>query len=378
MESNDNKIVIIGASLAGLSLALACAKYGLSVRLFERSTHRTSGGDSLSVHLESLANTTGHDPRNSPALTVVPAYRDRHLTTWPALYAWLHQRVDESARITLKRGKNLISAQDLGHCVQLNFADGTQGNADVVIGADGYSSSIRRVVAPEAANANYAGYIVWRGLVEESKLLQPIALSSDQGLWIDYVKGYRLVAAILPGRDGSLVIGRRQITFAWFEEGRRDLLEHKTCVTADGYVIGTLGRGNIDAEIRQELGARVKKVWPKVWAESVEFGVQSADALSGSPIAEYQPVRLAKGRLAIIGDAAHAVSPMTGSGFASSVEDAAVLSKLLAENATRGSFENALNQYELSRLPFANRLLGSSIRASSEFIRYSQAARYSS
>jgi 2-polyprenyl-6-methoxyphenol hydroxylase-like FAD-dependent oxidoreductase len=156
------------------------------------------------------------------------------------------------------------------------------------------------------------------------------------------VKGYRLVAAILPGRNGSLEIGQRQITFAWFEE------------------------------VRQDLNQRIMHLWPEVWAESVAIGVQSREVLSGSPIAEYQAIRLAKGRLAIIGDAAHAASPMTGSGFASSVDDAASLSRLLAKKSVDESIETALARYELARLPYSRRLLASSLQASEEFIRYAQ------
>jgi 2-polyprenyl-6-methoxyphenol hydroxylase-like FAD-dependent oxidoreductase len=372
MHKVENRIAIIGGSLAGLTLALACAKLGVSVRLFERAVERTNGGDSLSVDLAALANAVGHDPREAPRLPVVLAYRDRHLTTWPALYAWLSDKVDKTSSISVERGKNLISVHDLGHTVQLNFADGTSSHASAAIGADGYSSSIRRTLAPEAPHAHYAGYVVWRGLVEESRLTKPVALASDQGLWIDFVKGYRLVAAVLPGRGGSLEVGQRQITFAWFEVGKQELLRQQNCLTPDGHVVGTLGRDKIDAEIRRDLRARIPHLWPELWAEAVVLGVQSKEVLSGSPIAEYQPVRLAKGRLAIIGDAAHVVSPMTGSGFASAVEDATTLARELADNSADASTADALARYEMTRLPYARRLVASSRQASTEFIRYAQ------
>jgi 2-polyprenyl-6-methoxyphenol hydroxylase-like FAD-dependent oxidoreductase len=372
MKKNHDHTVIIGASLSGLTLALACAQHGIDVRLYERSVQRTNGGDSLSVDLAALTRTTGYDPRDDPKLPVVLAYRDRHLTTWPALYAWLSDKVDKTSSIVLERGKNLSSVSDLGHSVQLSFSDGAQSDAGVVIGADGYASSVRRALAPEAPHANYAGYVVWRGLVEESNLKQPVPIASDQGLWIDFVKGYRLVAAVLPGRNGSLEFGQRQITFAWFEEGRHEILRQKNCLDTQNHVIGTLGRDKIDAAIRQELSQRIRQVWPEVWAEAVALGVQSKDVLSGSPIAEYQPMRLAKGRLAIIGDAAHAVSPMTGSGFASSVEDAATLSRMLADKSADESVADALVRYDLARLPYSRRLLASSLHASAEFVRYAQ------
>jgi 2-polyprenyl-6-methoxyphenol hydroxylase-like FAD-dependent oxidoreductase len=374
MRTAEHHIAIIGGSLAGLTLALACAKFGIPVNLYERSLERTNGGDSLSVDLTALADATGHDPREGSKLPVVPAYRDRHLTTWPALYAWLSDKVSQTSSIMVERGKNLIAAQDLAHSVQLDFADGTRSHAKALIGADGYASSIRRVLTPETPYAKYAGYVVWRGLVEESRLQKPVALTSDQGLWIDFVKGYRLVAAVLPGRDGSLNLGHRQITFAWFEAGRQALLRQKNCLTVDEHVIGTLGRDKIDPEIRQDLASRIPNLWPEVWAEAVSHGVQSKAVLSGSPIAEYRPALLAKGRVAIIGDAAHTVSPMTGSGFASAVEDAAALARLLAAPSAGESIQDTLARYESARRPYSRRLVASSMRASAEFVRYAQSA----
>lgn len=80
------RIVIVGGSLAGLTLALACASRGIPVHVVERAAQRVDGGDSLSVSLAAIAATTGHDPRAYPKLPVVPAYRERHLTIWPAPY----------------------------------------------------------------------------------------------------------------------------------------------------------------------------------------------------------------------------------------------------------------------------------------------------
>jgi 2-polyprenyl-6-methoxyphenol hydroxylase-like FAD-dependent oxidoreductase len=372
MRTTKNKIAIVGGSLAGLTLALACAKHAIPVEVFERSVERTNGGDSLAVDLDTLANTIGRNPLENPRLPVVRAYRDRHLTTWPALYAWLSYQVDLTPGITVKRGKKLIAVNDLEHSVQLEFADGSLSVADAVIGADGYASTIRRTLDPETSHARYAGYVVWRGLVEERNLSKPIALSSDEGLWIEFINGYRLVAAVLPGRDGSLTVGHRQITFAWFETGMHALLREQNCLTADNHVVGTLGRDKIDAQVRRSLSARITSTWPSVWAEAVALAVHSKEVLSGSPIAEYLPVRLAKNRTAMIGDAAHAVSPMTGSGFASAVQDAAALAHSLAQTTSQESIAEALVRYEVARLPFAQRLVASSKHASADFIRYAQ------
>jgi 2-polyprenyl-6-methoxyphenol hydroxylase-like FAD-dependent oxidoreductase len=373
MSSAHPKVIIVGGSLAGLTLALACAARGVPVHVLERSARRVLGGDSLSIDLADLATTVGHDPRTHPTLPVVPAYRDRHLTTWPALYAWLHDRAAVTPGIVLEEGKTVTSVTDLGDQVQLSFSDGTGTISDAVIGADGYHSTVRRAIAPNAPLARYAGYLVWRGLVDERTLTRSVPWPSDGGLWIEFVGGYRLVAAVLPGRDGSVKTGQRQVTFAWFDVHREELLRRTSCLTSDGYIVGTLGRGTIDDDVRAELGAVIAQCWPDTWAEAVAVGVRSTDALSGAPIAEYKPERLARGALAIVGDAAHVVSPMTGRGFATGVEDALVLAEMLAARHADEPVSASLARYEAARLPFVRALVAHSSRISAEYLRYAAA-----
>lgn len=368
MPLNEAGIVVVGGSLAGLTLALASAARGVPVQVLERSTERKQGGDSLSVDLAAIVRTVGYDPRVYPRLPVVPAYRDRHLTTWPALYGWLRDRVKETPSISLHEGISVASVQALRDKAEVLFGDGSKMQADAVIGADGYHSVVRRAIAPDVPYARYAGYLVWRGLVDEQALTRPVPWPSNGGLWIDIVRGYRLVAAVLPGRDGSMEIGHRQVTFAWFDVHRDELLRATNRLTPEGFLVGTLGRGSIPTEVRSELLSMIHGLWPDVWAEAVALGVLSTVSLSGAPIAEYVPERLAAGPLAIVGDAAHVVSPMTGSGFASGVDDAAVLARMLAERNEEEPISAALQSYQSARLPYVRALVNHSRRLSAEYV----------
>lgn len=370
MNSAAPRIVIVGASLAGLTLALACARRGVAVHVLERAARRLHGGDSLSVDLNALAAATGHDPRQPPTLPVVPAYRDRHLTAWPALYAWLRSHALATPGITLDEGCNVTAVRDCGDHVAMAIDGAPALRVDAAIGADGYHSLVRRSVAPQQPLARYAGYTVWRGLVEEKALAQPLQWPSNGGLWIKLVRGYRLVAAVLPGRDGKLEVGNRQITFAWFDAHRTELLRHSGRLTEDGGLVGSLAAGAIVPGVRAELLALVPQLWPATWAEAVSAGLRSATALSGAPIAEYRPERLANGRLALVGDAAHVVTPMTGSGYATSVDDAIVLARLLAEAAADAPISAVLARYQAVRLPYVRGLVAHSQRLSAEYLRH--------
>ncbi|CAI0942236.1 FAD-dependent monooxygenase [Serratia ficaria] len=366
----SDEIVIIGGSLTGLTLALACAKYRIPVRVIERSAGHILGGDSLSIDLDLVATTTGYDPRAQPVLPVVPAYRE--LTTWPALYAWLRTRTIETHSIVLEESKNVTAISDMGEYVNISFSDGSERNAAAVIGADGYRSLVRQTITQEDPFATYSGYLVWRGLVEERELERSVAWSSNGGLWIEFVEGYRLVAATLPGRDGSLKAGERQITFAWFDTHQGTLLHQSGCLTEEGHVIGSLVRGKIDSTVRAELADIAKDIWPPLWREAVVKGVLSHAVLSGAPIAEYNPPRLAKGALAIVGDAAHVVSPMTGRGYLTGVEDAAMLAQMLSQRASDEPISTVFKRFEIARLPYIRGLVTHSMRISDEFVRYAK------
>ena len=370
MASSSPEIIVVGGSLAGLTFALACATRGVPVRVIERTVRKAHGGDNLNVDLAAIAAAVGCDPRYGAKLPVVHAFRDRHLTSWPALYSWLRDRAGEVSGITLEENKTIASVRSEGDKAILVFTDGTTASADAVIGADGYRSTVRRAIAPELPLARYAGYIVWRGLIDESALSRPVRWPSNGGLWIEYEKGYRLVAAVLPGRDGSLEVGRRQVTFAWFDTRREELLHRTNCLTEDGHVIGTLGASSISAEVRDELAVLVPQLWPEIWAEAVSFGIRSPDAMRGAPIAEYRPERLALGSLAILGDAAHVLSPMTGSGYAAGVEDATLLSEMLSQWDRSEQLPALLKRYEGARLPYTRGLVNHSRKLSAELLRY--------
>jgi len=372
MQNEQSEILVVGGSLAGLTFALACAKRGMPVRIIERSAGHMHGGDSLSVDQNILKAVVGFDPRSAPALKVVPAYRD--LTTWSALYGWLHDRALDTPGIVIEEGMSVALVDDHHHQPTVTLDDGTVRTGRAIIGADGYRSLVRRAISPEAPFAQYAGYLVWRGLVDERLLSRPVAWPSDGGLWIDFIGGYRLVAAALPGQDGSLEPGKRQITFAWFDSHQEALLRTTGCLTEDGSIVGTLARRMIDPNVREALLEKVHSVWPQTWAEAVTKGITIDNVLSGSPIAEYRPERLARGRLAVIGDAAHVVSPMTGRGYLTGVEDAEILGQSLADIRYDGDVSAAVAAYGSARLPYVRGLVTHSIRISGEFRQYAAGA----
>ncbi|ENY77156.1 salicylate hydroxylase Nah [Pseudomonas putida TRO1] len=97
-------------------------------------------------------------------------------------------------------------------------------------------------------------------------------------------------------------------------------------------------------------------------------GIRSPNTLSGSPIAEYLPQRLARGNMAIIGDAAHVITPMTGRGLLTGMEDASTVAHLLARRSPGETLATVLARYEQARLPFIKGLVKHSMNISNEYV----------
>jgi 2-polyprenyl-6-methoxyphenol hydroxylase-like FAD-dependent oxidoreductase len=103
-----------------------------------------------------------------------------------------------------------------------------------------------------------------------------------------------------------------------------------------------------EATFRQ-LAVQASDLWPALWRDAI-LDCIDRHAVVGTPIAEYVPDRLVNGRLALVGDAAHVPTPMTGSGFSASLDDAEAIAESAAAGARGSELVKALRGYEEERL----------------------------
>jgi hypothetical protein len=83
-----------------------------------------------------------------------------------------------------------------------------------------------------------------------------------------------------------------------------------------------------------ELAALARRHWPSPWREAILDGIAHRTIL-GTPVVEYMPDRLVRGRLCLVGDAAHVATPMTGNGFGTAASDAIESRRLLGAGEDR-------------------------------------------
>jgi salicylate hydroxylase len=211
--------------------------------------------------------------------------------------------------------------------VELAFAAPSGGQsratADVVIGADGIHSLIRDFVVART-EPRFSRLCAFRCLVPATES-PPMALRPVHTLWlgpgrhfVHYpISGGRLVnvVAIAPAGDWR--------TESW---------------TADGEI----------TDLLREFSA---------WDDRVRRLILSAMVTKRWALYDREPLKTwTNGRIALLGDAAHAMLPFLAQGTAQAVEDAAALAECLRK-ADSTSAEAALRRYEEIRLPRANRIL---------------------
>ncbi|MER7474548.1 FAD-dependent monooxygenase [Micromonospora sp. NPDC000018] len=214
----------------------------------------------------------------------------------------------------------------------------------MLIGADGHRSLVRSSTFPEHPNATFAGYTLWLGIGEI-----PTRSSAPDNLTILAEDGYYLLGYPLPP-DGS--VGR--LGWAWYDATRNDLLRRAGSVQGN-VVHHSLAAGDIPPTTYDELADEAERFWPQLWSTAMRDSIRRR-AVTCTPIAEYVPERLVRGRVALVGDAAHVPTPMTGMGFATSLDDGAAIARALTD-ATPETVDKALLTYEDQRLAPAQRLV---------------------
>ncbi|MDQ1525494.1 MAG: hypothetical protein QOG18_107 [Microbacteriaceae bacterium] len=362
-------VVVVGGSLVGLAAAIALGRAGHRVKVVERSAELlTEQGSGLGVDLGLLSWLVGER-----AVSELPAIRSggRVSASWSGVYQLLRDQAGTTPGVTRHDGVTVQRVSSSGStardgAVVVETAGLGSLRADVVVGADGYRSLVRRHVAEDKPESEYAGYWLWRGVLDEADILddsllgkRAVARALDRGLGVFTDSGGYLVTYPMPGKSGSIDPGRRRLSWNWYWSA------------SDGeppWQAGSRPRTILASELDPTAAARVAAaadVLPYPWPRLIELTTQRRGLFTNA-IYEYLPHRLVGERAVIIGDAAHVATPMTGAGLITGFEDVIALTEELgAADAT--AVPDALRRYEQRRLGPARELVGYSMSWSSRF-----------
>jgi 2-polyprenyl-6-methoxyphenol hydroxylase-like FAD-dependent oxidoreductase len=359
--------IVVGGSLVGLPLAIALARRGVAVTVIEQTVGDERGGAGLGVERALYARLAGVDPRRSDVVPAMPVIRTlRETSTWFAIRAWLLAVVARTPGVTLREGERVLEVRDGGTTATATTAS-TVYEADIVLGADGYRSVVRAAIAPDRPHARYGGFVLWRGLPHEAWLPETARHARSLGGGRQpYPETARLVAYYVPGPHGETSPGARQITFAWYDASRTGWLRERGLLDGDDVRSSV----TIDDDLRAELRALALARWPHTAAAAIAAAFDHRVAF-GTPLTEYLPDHLVRGRLAMLGDAAHVSSPMVGAGLSTGLLDAlALAARVEEEGGVRGAAgARALQRYEATRLADDREQVQISMEATEDLLR---------
>jgi 2-polyprenyl-6-methoxyphenol hydroxylase-like FAD-dependent oxidoreductase len=315
-----NRVLIVGAGLGGLSLGLSLRRAGIAADLVEIEPELRAAGAGITLNGASLRAFASlgllsdikrlghcHDGRrvfDGKGKLLFSSSAERLLGSdipngGGILRPILHRIVYDAAvaaGASVRFGTSVASLSQSDDGVDVQFSDGANGRYPLVVGADGIASTIRGMVFPDAPKPRYTGQGCWRAVLPKPADMETPCTFMGH----DHKAGLNPIS----GKEMYLYLLQHVPDNRWMPPAEWPALLAAELAEFDGLI----------AEIRANLGP----------ASRVNY--RPLEKLLLDP-----PWH--RGRVVLIGDAAHATTPHVGYGAGLAVEDAVVLAELLREPA---------------------------------------------
>ena len=357
------RVAIIGGGIGGLCAALfihrQCGQYDVQIDVYEQASqykeigagvgvgvnaarllHRLGIGNELNaiagsrdgIWISFRRYDDGKDiitvPQNDKSpIRQAPVQRSEFLDL-------LVKTVKDRRAARLHTKKHCVQARDNDHEITLKFKDGTESTHDFVIGCDGIHSNLRSQYSTD--NPHYSGRIAYRGLVKIKDIKSWWPLQSYSASWLGPDKHF-LVFPI--ARNELLNI----VAFVSQDECRLNGLKESWTAT---------GRREDLLQDYKDFDETVQRLITLMPEDPSKWVLNDREPL-------HQWV-FAKGKVVLLGDAAHAMLPHQGAGAGQAIEDGYILSRALkdflsTDPGDQQSLEEWMKLYQQVRLPRAQK-----------------------
>ena len=357
------RALIIGGSLGGLFAANLLRMIGWQVDIYERvADDLAARGAGIATHDEMfdtlrrlgvvIDDTIGIKVSDrvfydSSGKVIATKQVNRYMSSWVRFYRPLKDMLPES---NYHFGKNFTRFEETYDSVTAYFSDGSSAAGDLLIGADGIWSAVRAQWLPQV-KPEYAGYIAWRGMVEERDF--PPTLRDEIAPIHTFClpEGQYMLTYPVPGQDDDTRAGYRRANFVWYHPVLPEKLTD-LCTDASGKCHGVAIPPQL---IREEHLNDMRTLSRSLFAPQIADTVDLVKQPFFQAIFDCESPRIAQGRVALLGDAAFVGRPHAGMGTTKAALDAQYLIDALI--AADGELEPALTDYNDSRSLFGRRLV---------------------
>jgi 2-polyprenyl-6-methoxyphenol hydroxylase-like FAD-dependent oxidoreductase len=335
------KISIIGAGIGGLTTAIALKQKGFEVEIFEASKNFEKAGSgiilainamqvykrlglydeisSLGSHTNSLL-ITDEELNTITEVNLAKAETDFKAKSYAIHRATLHTILLNRLKETkIHFNKKLKSLSQTNNEVSIVFEDGTSDTSDILIGADGIHSTVRKSIF-DNTELRIAKQVCWRGIVE-----------------IDIPQKYQTELNELWGkgkRFGFVSINKKEVY--WYA-----LSNYKTNYKKE------FANANLE-ELFADFSPLVKKIISKTEIQHILCN----EIMDLKPISSWHCKNVC-----LIGDASHATTPNLGQGACQAIESAYVLAESLS---TEMNIQVAFQKLEKTRKANAEKIVNTS------------------
>jgi 2,6-dihydroxypyridine 3-monooxygenase len=365
MTDDQPRAIVVGGSMGGLTAALVLRELGMQVDVFERSPELLDGrGAGIVLQPDTVRWFREHGGTSAVDKVSTGSSHLRYIgagdeivfdepstwrfTSWTTTYKAL---LSDFGTERYHLGEHCAGLDQDADGVDLRFVSGRQERADLVVFADGISSTGRRRLLPEVT-PRYSGYVGWRGTVPETEVSASTHALLSDSLAYAVAPNTHICMYPIPGKDGGRAVGERELNYVWYRnvpEGPQldELLTDKRGFPSPVSV----HPGQVQDRFVAELRAAAQEQLPPAAAELV---TRTAEPFI-QPVLDIEVPRMAFGRVALMGDGAFAARPHAAAGTAKAAADAWALADAL--RSADGDVETALAKWEPGRLELGRSLV---------------------
>lgn len=358
------KAAVVGGSIGGLSAGLLLRDLGFDVDVYERTPEELEGRGAGIVLQPEMMRWFRERSTNRPEDLSTVAQRIRYLgpgnetvyeepavwrfTSWGTLYRAL---LGDFGREHYHLG-HFVAGVDTGpDSTTLRFVNGRVETADLVVFADGVSSTGRRRLLPDFS-LEYSGYVGWRGTVPEIELTEETRNLLGDSLTYSLGPNTQICVYPIPGPHDELAPGKRLINYVWYRNVEQGAPLEELLTDKSGF------RGEVSvhpSRVQDRFVEEMKQAAGEVLAPAAAEAVQRTEFPYLQAVLDGRPPQMVFGRAVILGDAGFVGRPHGAAGTAKAAAEAWGLAECLEKNA--GDIPAALAAWEPEALATGKQLV---------------------